>query len=151
MHPLLHAGIRAGGRLLWNWLTESGGGAVEVEWSRSMQVALPVHHAKRAVATFLERRDCRLEKDTGQVALYFRGDRSIKSLPAARDVDWLEVPMLVGAAFGEADGWTIVHIGFKSLPGVRFSPAAKEFFHEHAEAEYDAVFDLLKELAEDFR
>jgi len=120
---------------------------VTVEWTGTRSLDLPLRDVRGAVTQYLAARGCvALERD-GLVDCYRRGDRSVTRVPCERDLRWSDVPVVLVTGFADANGRTVFYYRLSVLPSVNFSPAGRDFFLRQAQAEFDAIVELLESLS----
>lgn len=149
MHHLLIPAIElvlGGAALAWS-KSKRRAPEVTVEWTGTRSLDLPLRDVRGAVAQYLASRGCvALERDE-VVDCYRRGDRSVTRVPCERDLRWSDVPVVLVTGFAEANGRTMFHYRLSVLPTVSYSPAGRDFFLRQAQAEFDAIVEVLESLS----
>lgn len=149
MHHLLIPAIElvlGGAALAWS-KSKRRAPEVTVEWTGTRSLDLPLRDVRGAATQYLASRGCvALERDD-LVDCYRRGDRSVTRVPCERDLRWSDIPVVLVTGFAETNGRTMFHYRLSVLPTVSYSPAGRDFFLRQAQAEFDAIVELLESLS----
>ncbi|MCQ3922074.1 MAG: hypothetical protein DPW13_14100 [Planctomycetes bacterium] len=136
----------AGLYLAWDWWCKQH---VWVTWpSACVCVPLPEAVTRRAVQRHLEKQGCRVVPTSGLA--FSRGCSSIKRIRSPGELDWREVPIVIGTGIGQSEAETMVHLLYSSQPGVRVSPDAAAHFMQQAAAEFDELIGHLQRIGGDY-
>lgn len=116
---------------------------IDLRWTGSITAARPLPSVRTSIGDYLTVRGFHLHSRRGGVQLYRRGDQSISRLPCNRDVQWAEVPVLLGVAFSKHKGVAVVSLSISGSPSTKFGESVADFFAEHAEMELDGAVEFL--------
>lgn len=113
--------------------------------SESIIVELPLERAQEAVLQFFGSLPHSAVSEKDGVWIYERGILGILRLNQI--VLLHSVPHLVGVGFRSDDHHTVIEIGYRAMPTVKFSDAASAYFLESALNETRKALEALKGIA----
>lgn len=117
----------------------------DLRWTGSITVARPLPSVRASIGDYLLVRGFSLHNRRGGIQFYRRGDLSISRLPCQRDVQWAEIPVLLGVGFSTHKGVAVVSMSMSGWPSTKFDESVSNFFAEHAEMELDGAVEFLNQ------
>lgn len=119
------------------------GTTTELRWTGSITVKRPLPSVRTSIGDYLLVRGFSLHNRRGGMQFYRRGDLSISRLPCQRDVQWAEIPVLLGVGFSKHKGVAVVSMSMSGWPSTKFDVSVADFFAEHAEMELVGAVEFL--------
>jgi hypothetical protein len=113
---------------------------IRVSCASNIRVSLPPRTAMAAIKAILCREHyCRVVEEEGDIQMFQRGDFSIRRLDATSDLDWRQVPVILGLQYASEPSETLVRVHTAASTDLVFSDGMEESFYSLAAKEVDVL------------